>query len=91
MSEEEIPSEKTKLSPRMKIVGLNLLILVIYTSISASAGEGGGPLIDSLFLFAHVITCLIVGSSSGKRTWFLSAVLILLIGFSTCVGILWKL
>ncbi|OOQ61060.1 hypothetical protein [Mucilaginibacter pedocola] len=81
---ENTPAPKPAAS--YKIVGVNLAILAVYTIISAIPQEG--ILFDMFVIFFHVITCLILTLTGPKRLqWLLSAVLVLVIGFSTCVSI----
>ncbi|HEY4325347.1 MAG TPA: hypothetical protein VGN20_15215 [Mucilaginibacter sp.] len=81
-------------SPREKkavnaigIVGYNILALVFYTLLFKLVANDGGMFLDAFVLFIHVIFCL--GMSIGKRSgwWLLSSLLVLIIGFSTCVAI----
>jgi hypothetical protein len=67
----------------MTIVAYNLLALAVYT-IACKFNEGG-IILDAFLIFFHVIIC--IGMALGKKSWmwFLSAVLVLAIGFSTCV------
>ncbi len=69
------------------IVGYNMLALVIYT-LFTRIGDGAGYLFDALFLVIHVFVCVIVAiTSKGMKTWMwvLSAVMVLVIGISTCI------
>jgi hypothetical protein len=69
-----------------KIVGINLAVLAGYTLISALFP--GGIIFDAFAIVFHVIACLFVTMTGPKRLqWLLSGVLVLVIGFSTCVGI----
>lgn len=67
----------------MKVVGLNLAILVVYSIICRLLGEGG-IIIDALFIVMHVLVCIILAIVQRKWAWLLSAFLVLVIGFSTC-------
>jgi len=84
MSEE---SEVKPANNNMKIVGINLGILVVYTVFSRFTGEGG-IIIDAFFIFFHVIICIILAIAARKWSWLLSGVLVLVIGFSTCTSFL---
>ena len=66
------------------VVGYNLLILAAYTLISKFLGDGGF-VIDALLLAIHVFLCLILALAYRSWMWLLAAVLVLAIGFSTCV------
>ncbi len=67
----------------MKIVGYNLLILVGYSA--ACLSFSGGFFFDAVLLFSHVVVCLIFAIDKRSWIWLLSGLLILIIGFSTCV------
>jgi hypothetical protein len=69
-----------------KIVGINLAVLIVYTLMSALSP--GGIIFDGFLIVIHVIVCMILTLTGPKRMqWLLSGVLVLVIGFSTCVGI----
>ncbi len=77
------PVNEVKPNPGMTSVALNLLALAFYTIVCKFID--GGIILDAFLIFFHVIIC--IGMALGKRSWmwFLSAVLVLAIGFSTCV------
>jgi hypothetical protein len=81
--------DEKKQNNNFQIVGINLAILAGYTILSALTQ--GGPFIDAFFLGIHVITCLILSMIKQKWVWALSALVVLLIGVSTCVGILFNI
>jgi len=68
------------------IVGYNLLVLIFYTLILKIAGDTG-LFVDAIILLLHVLLCF--GLAIGYKSWWwcLSAILVLIIGFSTCVMI----
>jgi len=78
-----------------KIVGFNLLAVVIYSLICrvADSKDGWGALM--ILIGLHVFICLIwsfvcIFIQQYKRQsglWLLSALLVLIIGFSTCVTV----
>ncbi len=85
-----------------KIAVINLLILLAYSLIIRIINGGGGTHNDEgigiLFLSAiavslHVFVCLVImafhyfdkNNNMGKA-WLLSAGIVLLVGFSTCLG-----
>lgn len=82
------PFGQTKTEPKSKnsfgIVGYNLAVLAAYTLISRISGDGGF-VIDAFFLVAHVFTCITVAVAKRSWMWVLAALLVLAIGFSTCV------
>lgn len=82
----------------MWTVGINLLVMVLYVVIFRFSGinnqEMGGIIAAAFVIGFHVIICLVVSfvfvfTPSYKHLagiWLLSALAILLIGFSTCLG-----
>ena len=86
------------MKPLNKIAGINLLIMLLYSVVIRviSGGKGGGSmgiLILSAFAVGiHVFICLIVAATNIEKksglgkAWLLSSGLVLLIGFSTCLG-----
>lgn len=77
----------------MYVIGINLLILILYTIIFRTSGRGEDVLFGMAFIIAfQCIFNLIAGViliSFRKlerygRACFLSALVVLLIGFSTC-------
>jgi hypothetical protein len=82
-----------------KIAGVNLVILLIYSILIHVLSGGGrdaslGIMIMSAFVIgSHVIICLIITAATygnknkelGKA-WLLSTGIVLLVGFSTCLG-----
>ena len=70
---------------KMVIVAYNLLALAGYTILFRLLAEQGGFIFDALFLACHVLVCLITALVSRSWMWLLSGVLVLAIGFSTCV------
>jgi hypothetical protein len=68
-----------------KVLGANLLIFAVYTVIGVSSGDDGllGAFFFSLFHFA---ICVILAIVFKKWVWLLSGLLILVIGFGTCVS-----
>lgn len=84
-----------------KVAGINLLVLLAYSIIIRVLSSGGGAqgaaagiLIMSAFAVGiHVFICLIVTgieytnkSKESGRAWLLSSGIVLLVGFSTCLG-----
>ncbi|QEC79760.1 hypothetical protein [Mucilaginibacter ginsenosidivorax] len=83
----EIPGPN-KQGEGMKIVGYNILTLAIYSIPCFTVS--GGALIDAFLLLIHVVVCIC--AALGKRSWFwlLAGLLVLIIGFSTCVTVGFK-
>ncbi|BAU53632.1 hypothetical protein [Mucilaginibacter gotjawali] len=78
--------EKRKQSSRnLAIVGFNILGLAFYTVIYKLSANEANLVIDAFLIVFHVLFCLgmaLVSKRAGM--WVLSAVLVLIIGFSTC-------
>ena len=85
----------------LKIAGINLLVLLAYSIVIRLVYVGDGKhdasmgiLIMSAFAVGiHVLACLIVTgaefankSKETGRAWLLSSGIVLLVGFSTCLG-----
>ena len=77
--------EENKNLQGFKIIGLNLLIFVAYIILLFASPFTG--LAFALY-FLHFFLCIIVGAVKKNLYWILSGVIIILIGFSTCVILL---
>ena len=77
--------EENKNLEGFKIIGLNLLIFVVYVLLFL-VGKLAELALFSYFL--HFFACIIVGAVRKNLYWILSGVLIILIGFSTCIFLL---
>jgi len=69
----------------LRIFGLNLLILVVYSVVSKFSGDG---IADAFFIAIHFCACMIVAAIMRSWAWVLSGLLVLVIGFATCVELL---
>lgn len=83
--EENTPSEKINL--QMKIVGYNLLVLLGYGLLSAISARNYGLIFYAFLIFIHFIFTICTALYKRSWVWFLAGVLVLVIGFSTCVGV----
>ena len=83
--EPQKTGSEIKLNPGMTIVAINLIALVFYTIICKFIESG--IILDASLIFCHVLTCICFALVKRSWMWFLSAVLVLAIGFSTCVMI----
>ena len=85
MEDDKMPTEEPTETSSLKIVGLNILVFAIYTVICVSAGGEAG-------FFAFVLAgiqafiCVIVAIIAKRWIWVLSALMLLVIGFATCLG-----
>ena len=80
MSEEQKDS-----SPNAKILGINLLVFAVYTAIGVSVG-GEGIMAGVTLAGIHFLACVIMAIANRSWIWLLSGLLILVIGFGTCVA-----
>jgi hypothetical protein len=69
----------------IKIVGINLAVFVGYTLLSLLTD--GGFLFAGVLMICQVIVCIILSVHYRKWSWFLGGLLVLIIGFSTCVSL----
>ncbi|PWK78097.1 hypothetical protein LX99_01937 [Mucilaginibacter oryzae] len=69
----------------MKIVGYNLLVLIAYTII-CRFNLNDGAILDMFFIGIHVSAGIILAIVNRSWAWLLSALMVLVIGFSTCIG-----
>jgi len=72
----------------MKIVGYNLLVFAAYTVICAVTSKDGGFIFDMFLIGIQFFACIIFAIINRSLVWLLSAIMILIIGFSTCVGLI---
>jgi hypothetical protein len=84
MTEEKKTEDKKTSGNGMAIVGINLAIYFGYAVICIGVIKA----VDFfLFLLAvHVVACVLLSIIKQRWVWFLSGLLVLIIGFSTCVG-----
>ncbi|UOE46906.1 hypothetical protein MTO98_21105 [Mucilaginibacter sp. SMC90] len=87
-NQDKFPGNENKKSPAMKIVGYNLLVLAVYTIICAITNKDGGVIFDMFFIGIQFFACIIFAIINRSWVWLLSAIMVLIIGFSTCVGML---
>lgn len=71
-----------------------MLVMIAYNLLSRLADPKDGWGMSMFFIVAHVFICLVAGTvcvfiekyKKQSGVWFLSSLLVLIIGFSTCVG-----
>jgi len=83
MESENKPSKQPS---NIAIVGINIVVLLFYTLISKAIE--GGIFLDAFLIAFHFFGCIIIGLAARKWVWVLSAFVVLLIGFSTCVELM---
>ena len=76
-----------------KVLRVNAIIFVAYTLLSLIGGSSA-VIFHAFFIAIHVALCFLIGiaaavssNSENAKYYFLSAGLVLLIGFGTCMGI----
>jgi hypothetical protein len=86
-SAEENQPTPTNSKPKvdMSIVGYNLLGLAAYTILFRLLASEGGIILDALVVAGHLLVCFVMSIAQKSWIWVLSGVLVLVIGFSTCV------
>jgi len=68
-----------------KVLGGNILLFAVYTLIAVSTGSDGG--VAALGLAAiQLAICTVVAIATRSWVWFLSGILVLIIGFGTCLS-----
>lgn len=82
---EEI-NQEPKPQNRWKVVGINIGILAVYTI--ACRLVDGGIIIDAFLIGLHFFIAIIASIVVRRWEWVLSAFMVLVIGFSTCVNFL---
>ncbi|MDB5132959.1 MAG: hypothetical protein JWR02_2708 [Mucilaginibacter sp.] len=69
------------------LLGYNVLAMVGYTLFLTLVSRDSGFIFDAVVLSAHVFICLLASLFERSWWWFLSALVVLAIGFSTCAMI----
>ena len=81
--------DNNKSKSNYHIVGYNMLVLAFYTFICKLTGSDG-YIFDAMLLVLHVLVCIILAivvRGNKGWMWVLGAVLVLVVGISTCVVI----
>lgn len=77
--------KKEPRSNKMIVVGINLSILAAYTIyFRRIVNEELIILAEAVVIFLHVLLCLIVAIFALRKEFLFSALVVLLIGFSSC-------
>ncbi|RYU86558.1 hypothetical protein EWM62_18055 [Mucilaginibacter terrigena] len=79
--------EKKKTKTHDIIIGVNMLILIIYTIALRINHDEYNFIVDAMLIALQVVLCLIIAIFTNARAFLLSAALVLLIGFATCYAI----
>jgi hypothetical protein len=75
--------EKKQSDIKWQIVAFNTLGLLVYTVLCRF--NDAGIIIDCMLVGMHFFIAIILGAALRKREWYFSALIVLVIGFSTCV------
>jgi hypothetical protein len=74
------------------IAGINLVLLIIYTLLIG--GDGYAPVVLAIVIALHILALLVIsllcffgGSRGIAKSFLLSSLLVLVIGFSACLGV----
>ena len=77
--------EKKRSPEKIIIVAINLAILVAYTIyFKTSSKDSLTIILEAIAIGIHVITCILLAIVVYRKELLLSALVILLIGFSSC-------
>ncbi|PWK78098.1 hypothetical protein LX99_01938 [Mucilaginibacter oryzae] len=77
--------ESRRNNNRIKILGFNLLALIVYTLLCKLINDVGSLMLEAFLVFSQVLICLVLSAVRRDVVWLLSAFMVLAIGFSTCV------
>jgi hypothetical protein len=78
-------TENQKKDGSMLIVAINVIIMIAYTLyIRMTDSSGNGIIALGFLLFMHITLCIIISPFKFSKGFLLSALAVLLIGFSTC-------
>ncbi|HWZ35332.1 MAG TPA: hypothetical protein VNW51_04195 [Mucilaginibacter sp.] len=89
MNEEKNPYASNKQPDKngdMKIAGYNLGAMLIYGLILVGIMGQNGLMAFGFLYLAHAFICILTAIVQRKWVWFLSSILIVIIGFSTCAN-----
>lgn len=77
--------KKAPVSNKMMVVGINLAILAAYTIYFRwVVNEELIIIAEAFVIFLHVLLCLILAIFALRKEFLFSALVVLLIGFSSC-------
>jgi hypothetical protein len=71
--------------PGILIIGTNMIIFMAYTLWVRSGRDNEfGFIAEAFFMAIHIVLCMVAAIIGYRRQFLISALVILLIGFSTC-------
>lgn len=69
----------------MLIVAINVIIMIAYTLYIRLSDHGGdGAIVLGFLMLMHITLCILISPFKFSKGFLLSALAVLLIGFSTC-------
>ncbi len=78
-------TDNKKKDGTMLIVAINIIIMIAYTLYIRLSDHGGdGAIVLGFLMLMHIALCLIISPFKFSKGFVLSALAVLLIGFSTC-------
>lgn len=69
-----------------KILGINLAVFAFYTLSAIGISGGEGAFTALIIAGIHFVICIIMAIAARRAVWFLCGLLIIIIGFGTCVS-----
>ncbi len=69
------------------IIGINLVVLIVYTVLCKMVNSLDSLVLEALIIGLQVFVCIVMAIVKKSGMWLLSGLLVLVIGFSTCVGL----
>lgn len=70
LNNENLPNKKKKIDAY--ILGVNLLILTVYSVLAKMSGRGlDGAITDAIFIAIHLCACLIIAAVKQSWSWVL--------------------
>jgi len=76
--------QKPEHGKKITIIGINLAVLAAYTIYFGVNNDSEMVIAEAFFIAIQIIICLITAIFVYRKEFLLSALVILLIGFSTC-------
>jgi hypothetical protein len=82
--EELNKKQRSKHDQKIIVIGINLAVLAAYTIYFGVNKDSEMAIAEAFFIAIQIIICLITAIFVYRKEFLLSALVILLIGFSTC-------
>jgi hypothetical protein len=78
--------EVSKSTVNLRILGYNLLLFALYTFACMAADQSQGSVSALLIAFFQFVVCTLLAIVKRNAVWFLAGLLVLIIGFGTCMN-----